>query len=414
MRITLVGCVISVALLLIGLPTAQAWTEKAIYTFPSFGGNDGSYPNCQPIFDHNGNLFGTTSKGGTHFGGTVFELSPTESGPWTETLIYEFTGRTDGGYPLAGLTFDAQGNLYGTAGRGGANGTGAVFELSPQGSGWVYRVLYSFGASLTGDGVEPNSPVIFDDKGNLYGTTFEGGHSGCFTGCGTVFELSPDGSGGWTETLIHSFKPNGSDGELPGGGGVTLLNGSLYGTTTYGGAYGSGVLFRLKYSPARQTWLEDVLYIFFGGGGSNPGSVVLIADPAGNLYGTTQYGGIWGLGTIFKATYSQTSGWSVTQLYSFSMFGSDGNIPQSGVIMDSKGNLYGTTFAGGNNYYGYGTVFKLSQSNGTWTETILYDFQGENDGANPQEGLRMWARRLYGTATDFGGFDGGTVYQISP
>ena len=149
MRIIGHRCPVSALLVLFLASLAQAATEKTIYTFaaPVPGGGDGMQPLCSPVFDTKGNLFGTTLAGGKHEAGIIFELSPSKNAQWVETILYEFTGGTDGGYPYAGLVFDHAGNLYGTGGFGGKNGTGVVFELSPQGNGWSYKVLYSFGAT---------------------------------------------------------------------------------------------------------------------------------------------------------------------------------------------------------------------------------------------------------------------------
>jgi uncharacterized repeat protein (TIGR03803 family) len=393
------------------VPLAYAATENVLY---DFGGSDGMEPYSVPVLDAQGNFFGTTMLGGANNAGIVFELSPTQNGQWFETILHEFTGGSDGENPSAGLVFDHKGDLFGTAGYGGANGSGVVFELSPQGSGWTYSVLYSFGAyPQSGDGFGPNSPVVFDKKGNLYGITNEGGGSGCFEGCGTVFELSPNGSGGWTEQLIHRFSPDGTDGELPTGGVSFDVNGDLYGTTQNGGAAGSGVLYQLKYSSTTQDWSEQIVHQFIGGSndGSFPINVILIADHEGDLYGTTDGGGANGFGTVFEATFSRQTGWNTTILYSFKeTYSGDGNSPHAGVAMDKDGNLYGTTSEGGAYDY-YGTVFRLSKSN-NWAETILHSFSGSGDGFNPEAGVVLHDDSLYGT-TDLGGASSfGIAYQI--
>src|SRR6202790_111777 len=182
MRLTAYACSLGAVLALLLVSVAQAATESTLYAFGFPGSGDGMYPYCTLILDANGNLFGVTQAGGSHDAGTVFELSPGQGGQWTETVLHEFAGQSDGENPLAGLVFDSAGNLYGTAGYGGANGTGLVFELSPQGSSWTYKVLYNFGVYPgSGDGFGPNSALIFDKLGNLYGTTYNGG-TGCFQG----------------------------------------------------------------------------------------------------------------------------------------------------------------------------------------------------------------------------------------
>lgn len=267
---------------------AYGTPEKTVYSFGSPGSGDGMYPYSKLVVDANGNLYGTTSQGGTYNAGIVFELSSGSDGQWVETVIHEFTGQADGASPFAGIVFDRAGNLYGTAGYGGANGTGVVFVLSPEAGAWTYKVLYNFGAyPQSGDGLSPTSLLVFDKLGNLYGTTNQGGKAGCFQGCGTVFEVSPVGDGSWKERVIHAFATDGSDGELPSGGITFCGNGLLYGTTQNGGTSGSGVLYELKYSPSTNTWIETLVHQFVGGttDGSFPEAGLLVH--AGHLYGTT-------------------------------------------------------------------------------------------------------------------------------
>jgi uncharacterized repeat protein (TIGR03803 family) len=394
---------------------AQATKENTIYSFGGGGTGDGMYPYSQPVFDAKGNMYGTTLGGGTHDAGMIFELSPSENGQWIETVLYEFTGQADGGYPYAGLVFDKSGNLYGTGGYGGTNGSGVVFELSPNGSSWTYSVLYSFGAYPTsGDGFAPNSTVVFDNNGNIFGTTNEGGIPGCFEGCGAVFELSPNGVGGWTEKLIHEFPSGSKDGELPTGGLTLNTDGNLYGTTQNGGTAGSGVLNKLSYSSSKKEWVESIVHQFVGGKtrGSFPVNALLLADEEGNLYGTTEGGGANSQGTVFETARGK-AGWKTTVLYSFNKeYTGDGQGPEAGLIMDKKGNLYGTTLSGGAYHY-YGTVFKLSKSeNGEWAETVLHSFNG-NDGLYPEASLTIRGGWLYGTATS-GGNNTGVVFRVRP
>ena len=394
---------------------AEGTTENTVYSFLAPGSGDGMYPYCKPVFDAKGNMFGTTLDGGTDNAGMIFELSPGENGQWVETVLHEFTGKEDGGYPFAGLVFDKDGNLYGTGGYGGDNGSGVVFELSPNGSDWTYSVLYSFGPYPgSGDGFGPNSILVFDNDHNIYGTTNEGGVAGCFEGCGTVFELSPNGSGGWAEKLIHTFPRNSKDGELPTGGLTFDSDGNLYGTTQNGGTAGSGVLYKLSYSSSKNKWFETIVHQFVGGknGGSFPINVVLIADEEGNFYGTTQGGGAKSQGTVFETSLGE-KGWKTSVLYSFdSEYSGDGQQPEAGLTMDKKGNLYGTTFSGGANNY-YGTVFKLSKSeSGEWTETVLHSFTG-NDGFYPEASLAIHGGWLYGATTN-GGNNSGVVFQTRP
>jgi uncharacterized repeat protein (TIGR03803 family) len=400
-------------MLLLSVSLTQAATEKTLYEFGAPGGDDGMQPFSVPVLDANGNLYGTTLLGGGPDNqGVIFELSPNGNNQWTETILHQFTGLSDGGNPIAGLVFDSKGNLYGTAESGGTNGTGVVFELSPQGNGWTYSVLYSFGAYLkTDDGFAPNSPVIFDSAGNIYGTTNEGGGAGCFNGCGTVFELSLNSKGKWTEQVIHHFSANPPDGQLPSGGMTFDKNGNLYGTTPNGGTSGEGVLYQLKYSSTTGTWNETIVHQFGvnNGDGSFPTNVILLADQDGNLYGTTDGGGKNGLGTVFETTFSKT-GAKTSILYSFGDSSGDGYSPHSGLVMDKQGNLYGTTSTGGADN-DYGTIFRLSKSSmGKWNETVLYSFNGGSGGYFPQAGVTMSNGLLYGT-TLLGGNNSGTVFE---
>ena len=268
---------------------------------------NGGYPEAGLISDSQGNLYGTTNRGGASNAGTVFELTPPAiaGGAWTETVLHAFTGGSDGGNPEAGLIADSQGNLYGTTYQGGASGYGTVFELTPPaiaGGAWTETVLHAFAAGS--DGAFPAAGLIADSKGNLYGTTIGGGGSNA--GAGTVFELMPPAiaGGAWTETVRHAFTAGG-DGGYPAAGLIADSKGNLYGTTTGGGGsgYGPGTVFELT-PPANnfEVWREAVLYAFTGGSdGGNPAGA-LIVDSNGNLYGTTYIGGASGHGTVFELT----------------------------------------------------------------------------------------------------------------
>jgi uncharacterized repeat protein (TIGR03803 family) len=220
----------------------------------NFNGTDGAYSQAGLIFDAAGNLYGTTAGGGTSFAGTVFELTPIAGGGWTEKVLHNFNNDGTDGYLLyAGLVMDAAGNLYGTTYEGGTYNGGTVFELTPTaGGGWTEQVLWSFGNGT--DGIEPQADLIFDAAGNLYGTTRVGGAYGP----GTVFELTPTGSGGWTERVLHNF--NGMDGNNLSGGLIFDAAGNIYGTTGFGGTDDKGTVFEL--SPAAGGgWTEQALHI---------------------------------------------------------------------------------------------------------------------------------------------------------
>jgi hypothetical protein len=430
---------------------AAAQTLTTLYSFT--GGGDGSGPFGGVVFDAAGNLYGTASDNWAPVVsyGTVFKLTPpsTTGGAWTQTVLHGFAGFSDGALPLAGLVFDATGNLYGTTAGGGQldyypyRTYGTVFRLSlpsTAGGPWTESVLHKF----TGiDGANPYAGLILDAAGNLYGTTFHGGDSGEY---GTAFKLTPPATigGSWTETVLHSFftwdsTPARSDGVHPTAGLILDESGNLYGTTPdHGTGYAigdaNGMVFKL--TPTSTTggaWTETALHTFnwFESGGANP-QAGLIADAAGNLYGTTYYTGYGNgakgcCGTVFALT---PTGIYAT-LYSFAG-GSDGANPQAGLIFDAAGNLYGTTGAGGGigcGGNGCGTIFKLappSAAGGSWTEAVLYRFSGGSDGAHPFAGLTADAAgNLYGTtshggigacgsgssADDAGGC--GTVFKLS-
>jgi len=312
----------------------------------------------------------------------------------SETVLYSFGNQSgDGEWPIAGLIMDKKGNLYGTTSEGGVYGYGTVFELSGTGT---ETVLYSFGSQF-GDGYEPTS-LIMDRKGNLYGTTILGGTYGN----GMAFKLVPPAkkSGAWTETVLHNFGSQSGDGSSPCP--VIDDQGNLYGTTYRGGAYGYGTVFEL--SP---TGTETVLYSFGGQPDGANSSAGLIMDKEGSFYGTTYDGGAYGYGTVFELSSTGTE----TVLYSFGSQSGDGANPYAGLIMARKGNLYGTTVNGGVD--GEGTVFELSAAG---KETVLYSFtDGPSDGKDPYAGLVMDGKgNLYGATLNGPGTNHGAVFELSP
>ena len=335
-----------------------AWGERVIHNFESSAG-DGGCPSSSLIIDKAGNLYGTAPQGGAGFVGVVFELSPKAGGGWSDRILHAFNERgTDGSTPYGGLVMDAAGNLYGTTEFGSSTqGYGTVFELSPSASGkWTEKILYNFVGNSNGffpNGDEPTASLILDSAGNLYGTTQGGGAYGF----GTVFELSPAADGTWTETVLHSFNNNFIDGSIPQGGVVFDSAGNLYGGTEGGGADDDGVVYEL--SPAGDgTWTETLIHTFTGG---KDGGVMNweapIFDSAGNLYGVTSYGGTHSAGTVFKLTPNGDGSWVETILHNFNNTSGDGQNPASSLIFDSQGNLYGTTIDGPANGGDQGTVF---------------------------------------------------------
>jgi hypothetical protein len=282
--------------------------------------------------------------------------------------LFVFTTEAQGRGPVGGLIFDGAGNLYGVAEEGGTSGCpfgcGVVFKLSPGVNGtWTETVLYPFAGKS--DGSKPQAGLIFDDEGNLYGTTAYGGldYVQCGnSGCGTVFAISPGTGGSWNEILLHKFSA-GADGFRPMAELIFDTAGNLFGTTLYGGAPGPslcspwhcGTVFEL--SPSSSGWMESVVLAFNGPNGAWPKSD-LIFDPAGNLYGTTQGGTMNYNGNVFELAPKGGS-WNETVLYSFPYQGNakPGNLPAAGVIRDAAGNLYGTTLGGG--FSTSGVVFEI-------------------------------------------------------
>jgi uncharacterized repeat protein (TIGR03803 family) len=326
------------------------WTEKVLH---NFDGTDGGNPTAGLILDTAGNLYGTTVVGGTYGHGTVFELSPAAGGTWTEQVLYSFNSNgTDGVLPAAGLIFDAAGNLYGTTSAGGSYSGGTVFELTPAAGGtWTEKVLYSFGNDA--DGATPYAGLIFDAAGNLYGTTFYGGGTYAL---GTVFELTPAAGGTWTEKVLHSFTGNGTDGANLSAGLIFDAAGNLYGTTTDGGTIGGGTAFELT-PAAGGTWTESMLHNFGNGTDASMPRGALIFDAAGNLYGASSGGGAQNAGTVFELTPAGGGTWTEQVLHNFGS-GTDGANPYAGMIFDAAGNLFGTTKQGGTS--NDGTVFEVT------------------------------------------------------
>jgi len=313
-----------------------------------FDGEHGREPDGGIVFGPGGALYGTTSGGGSGSGcggcGVVYSLRPPQnpcrsiSCPWTPTLAYSFTGQPDGELPyIVNPLFDSAGHIYGTTDEGGSAGLGAVFELTPSNGGWTESVIQSFTGQ---NGANPYNGLILDSAGNLYGTATAEGP----VGDGVVFELSPSGSG-WTETILFDFPNANTNGAIPVGGLIFDQAGNLYGSTVYGGTSNNGTIFEL--SPSGGGWSYTVLYNFgpgvIGGGGGPQGSLAM--DAAGNLYGTTHVSGANGYGSVFKLTKSG-SGWTYTALHDFTG-GSDGAYPFGGPAVDANGNVYGTTMNGG-------------------------------------------------------------------
>lgn len=330
------------------------WTFTPLYKFA--GGNDGSNPYAGVAIGLDGTLYGTTAHGGDHGQGTVFNLkppphiSPNLLAPWVETVFYSFKGGSDGAVPYGGVNFDQAGDIYGTTTTGGVNcypmGCGTVYELMHSGSGWTESVIHAF-SGTRGDGQVPQSGMISDGTGNLYGTTLDGGDYGY----GLVYELTYTAGSGWSESFLYSgFSRDGLSN--PVAGVIFDPSGNLYGATPIGPDGGGA----FELTPSNGSWTYSVLYQFGGGGTSCGPRANLVMDGTGDLYGTTYCDGAHSQGSVFKLTHVN-GGWTSSSLYSFTG-GADGQYPISNVVIDANGNLYGTTQSGG--AYGYGVVWEIT------------------------------------------------------
>jgi uncharacterized repeat protein (TIGR03803 family) len=433
--------IISVSLMFASIAWASGPIETTLYPF--MGQPDGAGSSAPVVFDKDGNLYGTTENGGQFGYGAVFELSPpgVEGGEWTETILHSFQSGNDGSAPSSGVILDSKGALYGETLYGGVDNNGVVFKLTPpgmQGGIWAESILYGFCPVDNNcmDGANPLGGLVFDKKGNLYGTTYEGGPEGC---CGVVFELiKPSGKqAAWTENPLYTFVGNyngQADGYSPEAGVIFDKAGNLYGTTLRGGnspacgALGCGTVFEL--SPEGESWTESILYSFQGTGDGEYVVAGLVFDKSGALYGTTVYGGT-GYGNVFKLSppVGQGDAWTESVLYDFGSVPTDGSYPAAGVIFDGK-DLYGTTTWGGSSgcEYGYGnvgcgTVFKLAPpkiGSGTWAEKILWNCSGNDSdgGHDPSAALTLNAGAFYSTTSDGSGqncqFGCGAVFELVP
>jgi uncharacterized repeat protein (TIGR03803 family) len=357
------------------------------------------------VFDSAGNLYGTTPAGGSGLSGNAFELSPDGDGGWNYTQIYSFSDCSAACYPQGPLTLDQAGNLYGVAQVGGPINNGSVFKLTLADGSWSLTVLYAFGSDSSGDGSSPNSVVYFN--GGLYGTTSQGGK---YNG-GTVFSITPNPDGGWSETVLHSFGRNNNDGNNPMGGLTLDAKGNIYGTTSEGGPSVAGTVFEVTQN-RDGNWNERILHSFNETDGGMPWYGSLILGQKGNLYGTTSVGGSGNYGTVFELTRSGDR-WTENVLHNFGG-GEDGATPDAGVVMDSEGRLYGTTFEGGGrgvctnypsntNMY-CGTAFLLTPSpSGSWTLSFLHRFRDGADGGWPTAAVALDGKNnIYGVTSQGG------------
>jgi len=404
-RVSAVLAVLTVVAMLAGSALAAS-TTKVIYSFG--GGTDGEYPDTDLVFDHAGNLYGTTVQGGDFGSGTVFQLTP--SG--THTVLYSFTSGNDGGQPYGGVTVDSLGNLYGATVTGGTGmacegGCGVAYKLTNVGGTWSESVIHNFTGGDDGSG--PGAGLTLDRAGNLYGMTPTGGAFGF----GIIYQLHQDHSGTWREHVIHTFT-GGRDGATGSKGRLILDRaGNMYGVATVGGANGAGTAFKLTHGQGGR-WRFRTLFAFAGEPDAGFPYGALTFDRSGNLYGTSYYAGAHGLGAAYELTLANGT-WSETLLYSF-QGGTDGSSPISNLVFDRSGNLYGTTSEGGAPGCSCGTIFKLTPGGqGQWTESVAYAFTGTPDGALPYNGLvGDQAGNFYGTTVHGGTADEGAVYEFTP
>ncbi len=371
----------------------QAQTFSVIYNFT--GGSDGGYPLAGFVMDATGNLYGTASVGGSSGAGAIVRF--TESGQ--ETVLYSFAGGTDGATPEASLLMDSSGNLYGTTSAGGAHGFGTVFKLTASGQ---ETVLYSF-AGGNADGANPQANLVADNSGNLYGTTYAGGAYGG----GIVFRVNKKNQ----ETVLYSFG-SGTDGANPVAGVTLGPGGELYGTTSAGGTDTYGTVFQLipAVATGSKYGKEIILHNFTHQNDGDVPYAGLIFDHAGNLYGAATGGGANSGGTIFELTPS-ASGWNFNVLYG--LVGWDISGAFQNLFLDASGNIWATTHCDGT--YQAGTVYELTNSGGTWNYNPMYVFTGGTDGLFSYSNLVLDKQgNLYGTTRGGGSGGYGVVFKITP
>lgn len=395
-----------------------AWAAskyKILYNFT--GGTDGGTPYDGLALDTAGNLYGTTTAGGASGNGAVFELAKNSDGTWTESVLYSFAGGTDGATPWAAVTFDASGNLYGTTTAGGASGNGTVFKLTKNSDGtWTESVLYSFTGGS--DGANPLwCGVTLDAGGTLYGMTSAGGSHDL----GVVYKLAPNSGGSWTYGLLHTFA-GGKDGSYPQFGILTFNTaGNLYGATSDGvnnyadcpTSNDCGSIFEMT-PQSDGSWKERVIFRFTGDAGRRPDGAVSF-DSAGRLYGATAGGG-GNYGTAFRLTAGAKGKWNQRVLHVF-QGNQDGAYPASGVVFDTAGSLYGSTFYGEdeNGDCCFGQVFRLIPHAHGWSKKAVHRFQGPpGDGSNTNAGVVFDAAgNLYSTTVNGGASGNGVVFEFT-
>ena len=383
--------------------------EKTLYTFTD--GPDGAWPKAGVIVGPDGSLYGATQYGGAYTFGTVYKVSQNSDGTWTETVLYAFTDNNDGAGPIGSIAFDSVGNIYGTTAFGAPYGKGTVFKLAPGLNGtWSAQLLYAFTGGA--DGQQPIGGVVLDKAGNVYGTTQYGG-----TGCGVLFEVSPNSDGTWSEQVLHTFGSGLPDGCSPTSNLLIDAAGNLYGAATTGGSGTNGAGYVFEFINSGGSWTQNFLYSFNGtADGGSPNAIVF--DTAGNIYGTAASGGgnhlgtncPTGCGTVFQLKPSGSS-WLFTRIYDFP--GTSGYTP-NGIAPAGRGNVFGTTLQGGTSV---GTAFALQRVSGqqSWNYVLLHNFgQTSGDGIEPA-GLIVHNGKLFGTAISTTTcYLCGTVWEFMP
>lgn len=402
-KIRLHAFAFTVALLLM----ATAWGQST-QVMVTFGGSKGE-GEFGLVADAAGNLYGV-GLGGPHDAGTVFKISQNADGSWTQTLLHAFGGLSDGSYPNGGLIMDRFGNLFGTTCLGGPSGAGIVYRLSPQSNGqYTETLIFALGY---GQYCYPfGNTLAMDAAGNLYGVSGFGG----FIREGQVFELTPQTGGMWRETILHNFGHNSAgdpDGINPLGGVAVDSSGNVYGTTYAGGTLNMGTVFKLA-PVGGGLWKEIIIHNFEGADGKYPVAGVTL-DAAGHIYGIAQQGGQGNSGAVYQLTPGPNGGWVRNVIHSFVRDGIDGAVATDGLTIDAAGNLYGTTHGGG--LYGDGIVFEFSPNgDGTFTSNILQTFGNDLAGSHPYAGITLdGAGNLYGTTTDGSAQGLGAAFKITP
>ena len=411
LRAAITALAIVFVLMVVVTQTAQAQTYKVLYNFT--GGQGGQIPVAGLTMDKAGNLYGTTEFGGSADQGTVFKLSHKGSG-WVFSPIYSFQGGPDGAEPTARVIIGPDGSLYGTTNVGGGNGCyeglgcGTIFNLRPPPRAcktalcpWTETVLYRFTGGS--DGGSPGIADLIFDAGNLYGTTGNGGMAGCNgNGCGVVYKLVPYG-GGWMESVLYSFT-GGNDGGNPNGGVTFDQSGNLYGVAASGGSVGRGTVYEL--TPSGSGWVENVLYDFNSGASGREPIGTPIFDGSGNLDFATTIDTFNEAGTVYQLTKSNNN-WTLGNLAVLSH-----QFVSGGVVLDAADNVYDTATGDGRNTYG--TVFMLPS--GSWTEVVLHSFTSDcMNGCEPEGGVLLDAKgNIYGTTVSGGPYDAGVVWEITP